>query len=68
MGLIDGTHIRIQRPSEIEAVCINQHFTTQLTSKLFANRMERSVMFWHVSLGLYTIKAFGRCRVLWNYV
>ena len=40
VGLVDGTHIRIQRPSEVEADYINRHFTTKLTSKLFANQME----------------------------
>ena len=35
-----------------------------LNSKLFANQMERSVMYWHVSLGLYNIQEFGKFQVL----
>ena len=59
--LVDGTHIRIQRPSEIEADYINRylyHF------KLFAIPMERSVIYWHVSLAVFTIQEFGRFQFL----
>ena len=62
VGLVDGTHIRIQKPSEIEANYINRYFTTQLTSKLLANRMERLVMYRQVSLGLFTFQEFGNFR------
>eukprot|EP00800_Vazella_pourtalesii_P014201 TRINITY_DN3560_c0_g1_i5.p1 TRINITY_DN3560_c0_g1~~TRINITY_DN3560_c0_g1_i5.p1 ORF type:complete len:141 (+),score=6.41 TRINITY_DN3560_c0_g1_i5:465-887(+) len=33
-------------------------------SKLFANQMERSVIYWHVSLALFTIQEFARFQVL----
>ena len=29
LGLVDGTHIRIQKPSEDEADYVNRHFSTQ---------------------------------------
>ena len=51
VGLVDGTYIRIQRPSENEVDYINRHFTTQSTFKLFANQMECLVMYWHVFPG-----------------
>ena len=45
VGLVDGTHIRIQRPSENEADYIIGILNTQLTFKLFANQMECLVMY-----------------------
>ena len=39
LALVDGTHIRIQKPSENEADYVNHIFTTQLMSKSYVDRM-----------------------------
>ena len=64
VALVDGTHIRIQTPSENEADYINRHFTTQLTSKIFASQIKCLVMYWNVFLGLFMIHGFGRFQVM----
>ena len=57
-------HTYIFKDPLTEADYIDRHFFHKLTSKLFANRMEHSVMYWHFSLGLFTIQEFGRLQVL----
>ena len=59
VGLVDGTHIRIQRPTEIEADYINRHFYHSINVQVISHRIERSVMYWDVSLGLYVENTFS---------
>ena len=44
--------------------CYDDLELDRLTSKLFINPMERSVVYWHMTLGLFTIQEFGRFQVL----
>ena len=64
VGLVDGTHIRIQRPSEDEADYINRHFYHSINVQaicqpdgMFSDVLARF-------LGLFTIHGFGRFQVL----
>ena len=59
LGLVDGTHIRIQRPSENEADYVNRHIYHSINVQLYVDRMVYLVMCWLVFLGLFTIRAFG---------
>ena len=64
VGLVDGTHIRIQRPSEIEADYINRRFYHSINVQAVCQPDGTFSDVWHVSLGLFTIQEFGRFKVL----
>ena len=64
LGLVDGTHIRIQKPSENEADYVNRHFYHSIIVQAICQPDGGLVMFWHDFPGPFTILVCGSYRRL----
>ena len=65
VGLVDGTHIRIQRPSENEADYINRHFCHSINVQAICQPDGMfSDVFARFPGSVHTIHGFGSFQVL----
>ena len=64
IGLVDGTHVRIQRPCENEADYVNDTTTIPSMYKLCVYLMVDFAMSWRNSQAQSMIHVYGNCRVL----